>query len=97
MLWETELRTLAGRKHGLAAESDQLRFELQRRLERLAYQWRWVDRVQRVVGWVRPALMLGASFLGFRRTAKRGRLLQIAGAGYALLQGGRRLARRFWR
>jgi hypothetical protein len=97
MLWETELRTLAGRKQGLVAESDQLRFELQRRLERLAFQWRWVDRVQRVLGLVRPALMLGASFLGFRRTAKRGRLLQIAGAGYAVMQGGRRLLRRCWR
>lgn len=94
MLWEAELKTLAGRKQLLATESDLLRLDVVVGLQQVAHKLRWVDRAQRVVGTVRPVLLWGASFLGFRRTSMRGRLLRALGAGFALFRGGRRLVRR---
>lgn len=94
MLGQTELAQLAGDKRRLIEECDRERSAFRQHGQQVVAKLHWAEQIHHLYQLARPAVLVGASVVGWRAVSLMSRAVRLLGGAFWVLKQGRRLFRR---
>lgn len=94
MLGQAELVQLAEHKRRLIEECDRERSAFRQHGQQVIAKLHWAEQIHHLYQLARPAVLVGASFVGWRAVGLMSRAVRLMGGAFWILRQGRRLFRR---